>query len=89
MQSPVEGGDDVRLAEVGGRTGRAAEPLDEASDAIERWRDVDRDDPPDQTVVGLVNIGHRPAADRFPELTEPSKTAVRPTTEGLYPGDWP
>jgi hypothetical protein len=62
--------------------GPAAEPLDEASDAIERWREeLDRDNAPEQTVVSLVHVGDPPAADRFPELTEPSRTAVGPTTE--------
>jgi hypothetical protein len=63
--------------------GPAAEPLDEASDAIERWREeLDRDNAPEQTVVGLVRVGDSPAAaDQFPELTEPSRTAVGPTTE--------
>jgi hypothetical protein len=51
----------------------AAEPLGEASDLIERWRDdIDRDDAPEQTVVGLVPAGHLPAADWLPHLTEPS-----------------
>ena len=82
MQTPLEGGDDVRLAEVGGRTGPAAEPLDEASDAIERRREVlDRGTAPEQTGVSLMHVGHRLAADQSPELTEPSRTAVRPTTE--------
>jgi hypothetical protein len=67
---------------VGGRTDPAAKPHDEASDAIERWReDLDRDNAPEQTVVGLVHIRDPPAADKFPELIEPSRTAVAPTTE--------
>ena len=50
MRNSVEGGDDVRVVEAGGRTGLAAEPLDEASVAIERWReDLDRDSAPEQT----------------------------------------
>ena len=81
-RSHVEGGDDVRLAEVGGRTGHAGEPLDEALDAIDRWRErLDRDNAPVQAVVGLVRVGHPPAADQFPQLTEPSGTAVGPTTD--------
>jgi hypothetical protein len=40
----------ARVVEAGGRTGLAAEPLDEASVAIERWReDLDRDSAPEQT----------------------------------------
>jgi hypothetical protein len=82
VRSPVEGGDDARLVEAGGRTGLAAEPLDEASVAIERWREeLDGDSAPEQTVVSLVHVDHPPAADQFPELTEPSRTAVGPTTE--------
>jgi hypothetical protein len=82
VRSPVEGGDDARLVEVGGRTGPATEPLDEASDAIERWREeLERDNAPEQTVVGLIHVGDPPAADQFPERTEPSRTAVGPTTE--------
>ena len=82
MHIPVEGGDDVRPVEVGGRTGPAAETLDEASDAIEGGReDRDRDDAPEQTVVGLAHAGDPPAADQFPELNEPSRTAVGPTTQ--------
>ncbi|MGH9261521.1 MAG: hypothetical protein ACRD08_16780 [Acidimicrobiales bacterium] len=64
---------------MGGRTGPAAEPLDEAWDAIERWReDLDRDNAPEQTAVGLVHASHPLAADHFPE---PSRRAVGPTTE--------
>jgi hypothetical protein len=82
VRSPVEGGDDARLTEVGGSTGPPAEPLDEASDAIERWReDLDRDSASEQTAVGLVRVGDPPAADQFRELTEQSRTAVGPTTE--------
>jgi hypothetical protein len=51
-------------------------------DAIDRWRErLDRDNAPVQAVVGLVRVGHPPAADQFPQLTEPSGTAVEPTTE--------
>ena len=58
MRSPVEGGDDVRLVEVGGRTS-PAEPLDEAPVAIERWReDVDRDMRPSTDGRGLVHVSH-------------------------------
>jgi hypothetical protein len=82
VRHPVAGGDDVRLVEVGGHTGPAAEPLDEAPDATERWReDLDRDNAPEQMVVSLVHVGDPPAAHQFPELTEPSRTAVGPTTE--------
>ena len=67
MRGPFEGSDDVRLVEVGGHTGRAADPLDEAPVAIERWReDLDRGNAPDQTAVGLVHVGHPAAADQFP-----------------------
>jgi hypothetical protein len=67
---------------VGGHTGPATEPLDEAPDATERWREgLDRDNAPEQMVVSLVHVGDPPAADQFPELTEPSRTAVGPTTE--------
>jgi hypothetical protein len=67
---------------MGGRTGPAAEPLDEAPVAIERWRgDLDRDNPPEQTVASVVHVGHPPAADQFPQLTEPTRTAVEPTTK--------
>jgi hypothetical protein len=31
--------------------------------------------------VSLVHVGHPPTANLFPELTEPSRTAVGPTTE--------
>ena len=82
MRNSVEGGDDVRVVEAGGRTGLAAEPLDEAADAIERWcEELDRDNAPEQTVVSLVHVGYPPTANLFPELTEPSRTAVGPTTE--------
>ena len=82
MQTPREGGDDVRLAEVGDHTGPVAEPIDEGSDAIERCREVlDRGNTPEQTGVSLPHVGHRPAANQSPELTEPSRTAVRPTTD--------
>jgi hypothetical protein len=57
-RSPEEGGDGARLVEVGGRTDPAAEPAGAASDQIERWRDdIDRDDAPEPTVVGLVPGG--------------------------------
>jgi hypothetical protein len=46
VRNSVEVGDDVRIVEAGGRTGLAAEPLDQASVAIERWReDLDRNNP--------------------------------------------
>lgn len=78
----ASGGDDVRLVEAGGRTGPATEPLDEAPGTIERRReDLDRDNAPDQTVVRLVHVGNPHAANHFPALTEPSRTAVGPTTE--------
>jgi len=65
---------------VGGRTGPAAEPLDEAPVAIERWReDVDRDMRP--SVVGSYTSAILPRLTSSPELTEPSRTAVGPTTK--------
>jgi len=70
---------------VTGHTGPAAEPLDEAPATMERWReDSDRANAPEQRVVSLVHVGHPPAAAQFPELTEPTSTAVEPTTERLY-----
>ena len=90
MRNSVEGGDDVRVVEAGGRTGLAAEPLDEASVAIERWReDLGRDSAPEQTVVSLVHVGHPPTADLFPERRGPSRTAVVPATMRPYPGSGP
>jgi hypothetical protein len=62
----------ARVVEAGGRTGLAAEPLDEASVAIERWReDLDGDSAPEQTVVSLVHVGHPPTADLFPQRRGP------------------
>jgi hypothetical protein len=59
VRSLVEGADDVRLVEVGGRTGPAAEPLNEAPVAIERWReDLDRDMRPSTDGRGLVHVSH-------------------------------
>jgi hypothetical protein len=58
VRHPAQGGDDVRPVEVDGRTISAVGPLDEAADAIERWREqVDRDDALEQTVVvGFVDV---------------------------------
>jgi len=82
VRNPVEGGDDVRLVEVGGRTGPAAEPLDEAPLAIERWReDVIGTCARAQTVVGSYTSAILPRLTSSPELTEPSRTAVGPTTK--------
>ena len=64
-----------------------AEPLDEAAGATERaHEDVDRDSSPEQAiVVRLVGVDHPPAAAQFSGLTEPTRTAVGPTTERHYP----
>src|SRR4029450_1135294 len=59
VRSPVEGGDDARLVHVCARPGPAAEPLDDAPAAIERWReDVDRDMRPSTDGRGLVHVSH-------------------------------
>lgn len=82
MRNSVEDGDDVRVVDAGGRTGLAAEPLDEASLPITGWcQDLDRDSAPEQTVVTPAHVSHPPAADLFPKLIGPSRTAVVPTTE--------
>jgi hypothetical protein len=32
--------------------------------------------------------GHPPEADQFPELTEPTRTAVEPTTKQIVRREW-
>jgi hypothetical protein len=87
VRNPLGGRDDVRLPEVGGHTGPRRNRSTKPPGAIQRRReDLDRDNAPKQTVVSLVHLGHPPAADQFPQLTEPTRTAVEPTTKRLYPG---
>jgi sarcosine oxidase len=68
---------------VGGRTGAADEPLDDAPGAITR----ERDEAPAPAGAGIV--GHLPASVRSPQLAEPPRTAVEPTTRSTLPRDRP
>jgi hypothetical protein len=80
-RNSVEGGDDVWVVEPGGRTGLAAEPPHEASVAIQPGReDLDRDSAPEPRVVTFVPVCHSPRPIRSPELIEPPRTAVVPST---------
>jgi hypothetical protein len=82
VRTCVEDGDEIPVVDACGRTGLAAEPLDEASLPIKGWcQDLDRDKPPEQTVLTLTHVGHPPAADPFPKLIGPARTAVVPTAE--------
>jgi hypothetical protein len=78
----VEDGDEIPVVDACGRTGLAAEPLDEASLPIKGCcQDLDRDNAPGQTVMTLTHVGHLPAADPLPKLIGPARTAVVPTAE--------
>jgi hypothetical protein len=87
VRNPLGGRDDVRLAEVDGRTSPRRHRSTKPPVAIERGREnFDRDNAPEQTVVSVVHVRHPPEADQFPELTEPTRTALEPTTKQSYPG---
>jgi hypothetical protein len=67
---------------VDGRTGPRQHRSTKPPVAIERGREnVDCDNAPEQTVVSVEHVRHAPKADQFPKLTEPTRTAVKPTTK--------
>ena len=74
--APVEDGDDVRVGQVGGGLGLAAEPLHEGP--VDRQlgeEDLQGHGPVEQPVVGPVDLGHPPAGHQVGQLVAAGQDA--------------
>jgi hypothetical protein len=67
--APIDDRDDVRVAQLGDRSGLAPEPLDVLLVCREmRVENLDRDDAVEQTVMRLEDAGHAALADQLEDL---------------------